>query len=147
MPRGVYDRAESRVRRLTVENARLVRELNNTRNTLERVESQLKTASKSKPATVADEVSHKDKFTVLRENLQGLAEARKTLVNSDQMSDAVLNTLDSEISAHLMCLSQLRATAFPVAATPRSAELPAPLPGTTVPFPQMPSGFQPVAMR
>jgi hypothetical protein len=138
------------MKRLTNENERLTRELRDVRHALEKAQLELKTQGikqAQKPAapqvSKEDEPSYSERFTVIRENLQGLAEARKTLVNSDQMSDVVLNTLDQEITQHITCLTELRQTAFPIAATKAAAPTPV-VPGQ-VPFPPrmpaMPSGF------
>lgn len=141
MPRGVYDRGESKIKRLMAENERLKSELTDTRHALDKA----KLAAKGETAVSID-ASIADQFKILRDNLRELSESRKTLVNSDQMKDEVLAALDAEISAQLTCMTGLRSAVFPMKA-PKAAPTVAAVQGQ-VPFPAvMPSGFQSATVR
>jgi LAS superfamily LD-carboxypeptidase LdcB len=111
MPRGVYDRQESKIRHLTEINQRLEREMKGFRRVLENKEQDLR-AARAGLRAAANEINSTEQFSVLRDNLRNLAEARKTMVDSDQMSTEVMETLDKEITAHIECLAHLRVTAF-----------------------------------
>lgn len=140
MPRGVYDRGESRVKRLTTENERLVRELHDTKHALEK--AQLETKTRKEPTVSAQDPFLSSRFEILRSNLRDLAEARKTLVNSDQMGEPVLNALDLEIGFHIACMSDLRSMTFPLKTAPMPVATLSTAPGQ-VPFPAAaPSDFQ-----
>lgn len=121
MPRGVYDRTESKFRKLESDKVALESELQNVRHELEKKQVELSAARKiidtvkthpGSPAMLTVPANMSERFTILRENLQQLAEARHSLIDSDSLNQDLVNLLDSEITAHLQWMSTLRAEVF-----------------------------------
>ena len=143
MPRGKYDRKESRIHRLERDLAERDEKLKTITDELAKRDVELKAAKKiadvvakvgPMPAVVPSE-----KFVILRDNLRILSESRRVLVDSDQVSPAVLTELDSEISAHLKMLGALRQETFRVVQGEFKNEVP--LPTQAPAYPALPQAF------
>lgn len=137
MPRGKYDRKESKIHRLESELTEAKKKLHTQREELEKKDIELKAAKK-----IADtmskipqiEVLPAERFQMLRDNLKVLSESRRVLVDSDQMSPVVLNTIDDEIGAHLRLLGSLRQESFGMRDEAKATTTEVPLPAQVPPF-------------
>jgi hypothetical protein len=137
MPRGKYDRKESRIQRLEQEAKKTHERVRSLSDELSKKEVELKAAKK-----IADVVSRvpaspdvmpTEKFSILRDNLKMLSEARRTLAEGDVQVNAVtLAVLDEEISQHLHMLATLREEAFHMPSVRNGA--PVPLPTSIPPY-------------
>lgn len=137
MPRGKYDRKESRIRMLVETQVALKEELRTTKEELARKEIELKASKKVAEAAVrvpATQAMPSEKFTILRSNLKILSESRQLLVNSEQGSEPVLTALDHEISSHLRLLASLRQETFGGEEKAAPETVPVPLPAQIPPF-------------
>lgn len=142
MPRGEYDRKESKIHRLEADIKVKNDELRKLREEADKMNIEVRglkkvveLAEKVKATPAAPPVPV-EKFELLRETLTNLANTRKTLVDSDQMNEPLLSQLDSEIRANLNLLAALRLNTF--GEPPRSSELPSvPMPAHPI-FPSVP---------
>lgn len=137
MPRGKYDRKESKIHRLEKalsDSTKKAKELN---SEIEKKDIELKTTKKLVDVTSKDPASTgilpKEAFEVLRDNLRILSDARRLLVDSDQVSEVVLVEFDGEITAHLRLLGALRMGSFHEHAQPQAQKIatPSPFPATS----------------
>jgi len=96
MPKGVYDRSESKMRRLEEERARLREEI-----------GRLKSEAAKRPG---GEEEHR--FQLLRANLHSLSETRQSLLDSESVNDGLVQRIDAEIERHLGLLVTMREKIF-----------------------------------
>lgn len=133
MPRGKYDRRESKIRRLEEQ----LEEANGTsrslREKLERAEMEVRATKKiaevASKGTAPVGTMVKEKSAELRDSLISLTNARKILGETSGVDPSLLKIVDHEISAHMWALSTIRTETYgaaPEKEAPKTTSVPMP---------------------
>jgi SMC interacting uncharacterized protein involved in chromosome segregation len=116
MPRGKYDRKVSKIHRLEQELETHRKHEAKMSTEIEKLNAELRATKKAVEMagkTIQIAAHPEEKFVALRENLVVLANARKALVDSDQIEPATVQAFDDEIQAHLKTLRSVRSDSYP----------------------------------
>lgn len=116
MPRGKYDRKVSKINRLEAELKQTMNERGKLKDELEKTKAMLAAARKSTPHPKQEKSetlgSALEEALTLRSNLSTISAVRKQLVDSDQIDNDLLHSIDEEIKAHVRLVGNMRRDIF-----------------------------------